>query len=68
MNIDANGLALEGYCPVAYFFGPPKVGSKDFESVYQGATYRFVSQEAKDMFDADVQFAKTTSESPSSSR
>ena len=53
MNSDSTGLALEGYCPVAYFFGPPKIGVNEHSSSYQGATYRFVSKEAKEMFDAD---------------
>jgi hypothetical protein len=53
MNIDSNNLALEGYCPVAYFFGPPKLGLENLTSTFQGATYRFVSEQAKSMFDAD---------------
>ena len=53
MNVDSTGLALEGNCPVAYFFGPPKKGQEEFSSVYQGVTYRFANGQAKGMFDAE---------------
>lgn len=47
-------VAVSGYDPVAYFtVGEPTKGSADFESTYQGATYRFASAENKATFDAN---------------
>lgn len=44
VNIDANGVALHGYDPVAYFtMGAPTAGRAEFTAVHAGATYRFVS-------------------------
>jgi YHS domain-containing protein len=51
VNIDKNGLALQGYDPVAYFIdGKPVKGSPEFTATYKGATYQFVSAEHRDMF------------------
>jgi len=47
-------LAVGGYDPVAYFAdGRPVAGSADFESEYDGATWRFASAAHKAAFDAD---------------
>lgn len=47
-------LAVSGYDPVAYFReGKPVEGSSDFETEYDGATWRFASQENLDAFVAD---------------
>jgi YHS domain-containing protein len=51
-----NGLAIKGYDPVAYFTtGKPERGTADFTASYQGATYRFVSTENRNLFVATPQ-------------
>lgn len=48
------GLALEGYDPVAYFTdNKPTKGSAKFSSEYDGASYRFASAEHKTLFDTN---------------
>jgi YHS domain-containing protein len=52
VNIDKNGLALQGYDPVAYFTdGEPVKGSPQFTATYKGATYQFASAEHKQLFE-----------------
>jgi len=52
VNIDRNGVALQGFDPVAYFTdGRPVKGSEDFRSAHLGATYYFASQAHKDLFE-----------------
>ena len=54
VNVDASGLALRGYDPVAYFtVGRPTVGSPDFTATHEGATYRFASAGNLATFRAD---------------
>lgn len=54
INLDAAGLALKGYDPVAYFdAGTPTPGSADFTAEHDGATYRFATAENRDAFMAD---------------
>jgi YHS domain-containing protein len=49
-----SSLAVGGYDPVAYFTeGKPVEGSSDFETSYNGATWRFASAEHKAAFEAD---------------
>lgn len=49
-----SNLAVQGYDPVAYFtVGEPVKGDKDFSTAYQGAQFRFASQENLDAFLAD---------------
>ncbi len=51
INIDKNGLALQGYDPVAYFTdGKPVKGLPEFTAADKGATYQFASAEHRDMF------------------
>lgn len=53
INVDAQGVALRGYDPVAYFTaGQPTVGDAKFSVQHEGATYRFASAENKDKFAA----------------
>lgn len=53
-NLPSSGVAIEGYCPVAYFaVNKPVKGSPEFASTYGGATYHFVSADAKAAFDQD---------------
>lgn len=54
LNVDANGLALKGYDPVAYFnASAPAQGQSQFSAKHQGATYWFVSAANRDAFVAD---------------
>ena len=51
-NIPANGLALDGYCPVAYHaVGKPVKGKREFASKYNDVWYFFVNSDAKSVFD-----------------
>lgn len=46
-----NGLAIQGYDPVAYFTQNKAIeGNKQFSANFEGATYRFVSAANKDLF------------------
>lgn len=50
-NVDANGVGLHGYDPVAYFtVGEPTVGLEKFEATYDGVRYRFSSAENRAAF------------------
>ena len=52
-NLDASGLALQGYDPVAYFTDQrPVRGKADFTARHEGATYRFSSAANRDAFAA----------------
>ncbi len=51
-NLPSSGVALEGYCPVAYFVaGKPVRGSADFAVVHDDVTYYFVNADAKRLFE-----------------
>jgi YHS domain-containing protein len=46
VNVDADGVALKGYDPVAYFtMGRPVKGLTEFQQEWHGAKWRFSSQE-----------------------
>jgi YHS domain-containing protein len=52
LNVDANGVILKGYDPVAYFKqGKAVKGKPSIRSTYNGAIYLFASQADKDDFD-----------------
>ncbi|MGE3108056.1 MAG: YHS domain-containing (seleno)protein [Phycisphaerales bacterium] len=54
VNIDRDGVALEGHDPVAYFTdGKAIKGDPALASTYRGATYHFASAAHKQMFDAN---------------
>ena len=55
----SNGIAIQGYDPVAYFTESKAVkGSAEFTSDWEGAPVQFARAEHKAMFDADpVKFA-----------
>ena len=54
VNLDRDGLALQGYDPVAYFEdGKPVRGDAMFEAVYDGARYHFASKEHREKFEND---------------
>jgi YHS domain-containing protein len=53
-NLNAQGVLVDGYDVVAYFTdGAPRMGSAEFASTHDGATYWFATQEHKALFDAD---------------
>ncbi|HNO79360.1 MAG TPA: YHS domain-containing (seleno)protein [Phycisphaerae bacterium] len=55
-NLPSTGIALEGYCPVAYFaVNKPVKGKAEFASTYDGVTYHFVSNDAKMLFEKEPQ-------------
>jgi YHS domain-containing protein len=57
-NLSGESIGISGYDPVAYFpegGGKPIKGSIKISSQYEGVTYRFVSQQHKDIFDASPQ-------------
>src|SRR5882672_11086140 len=52
LNLNKDGVILDGYDPVAFFTdNKPVLGSESFQSSYDGASYRFASTEHKAMFD-----------------
>ncbi|GAB4531394.1 MAG: hypothetical protein OHK0046_52210 [Anaerolineae bacterium] len=50
--VNENGVAINGYDPVAYFEGSPQAGRADITSAYNGATYYFTSEDHKARFEA----------------
>jgi YHS domain-containing protein len=54
VNVDRNGLALQGYDTVAYFTdGKPVMGDANITATFDGATYRFASAEHKASFERE---------------
>jgi len=54
VNVDPNGIALQGYDPVAYFTdGGPVKGTQELSASYNGATYYFASAEHKAQFEKE---------------
>ncbi len=54
VNVDQNGVALQGYDPVTYFTdGRPAKGSQEFAASYNGAIYYFASAEHKAQFEKE---------------
>lgn len=54
VNVDKNGVGLQGYDPVAYFTqNRPVQGNPQIQSTYNGVKYYFASQEDKKTFDAN---------------
>lgn len=53
-NLPSSGLAIEGYCPVAYFAVDKAVrGKPEYAATHNGVTYYFVSADAKKVFEAN---------------
>jgi YHS domain-containing protein len=51
INVDAQGLALHGYDPVAYFKdGKPTRGVEQLSASYRGARYLFASESDRKLF------------------
>ena len=54
LNLDKNGVAIQGYDPVAFFTqGKPVKGTPQFQSSFKGAEYYFASAEDKAAFDGN---------------
>lgn len=54
LNLQKDGLALQGFDPVAYFTqNKPVKGKAEFKSTYRGALYYFASAEDKALFDKE---------------
>ena len=54
LNLDKNGLALQGFDPVAFFTqNKPVKGKPEFKSTYNSANYYFASGENKALFDKE---------------
>lgn len=54
INLDKQGIALQGHDPVAFFTEKkPVKGDPKFQSTYKGGQYYFASAENKAAFDAD---------------
>lgn len=54
LNVDAQGLALEGYDPTSYFLdGKPRKGDSRLSRRFQGATYYFVDSDHKNAFERE---------------
>ena len=53
-NLSKEGLALQGYDPVAFFTEQkPVLGKEEFHSGFHDATYRFASAEHQAIFEKD---------------
>ena len=53
-NLDRNGIAIQGYDPVAFFTdNRPVKGNSQFQSEYRGSKYYFASAEHKSAFDKE---------------
>ncbi len=54
LNLDNNGLAIQGYDPVAFFAdSKPVKGRPEFATHHNGALYYFASKEHRYLFKAD---------------
>jgi YHS domain-containing protein len=54
LNLDAKGVAIAGYYPVAFFsVEAPVQGKAEFSSEFRGARYWFHSAKSKAQFDAE---------------
>lgn len=50
-NLEKAGLAIQGYDPVAYFTShKAREGKKEITTMYNGTTYRFISQQNREEF------------------
>lgn len=54
LNLDRNGVAIQGYDPVAFFTdSKPVLGNPEIRSTHGGAVYWFTSVDHKAMFEAN---------------
>ncbi|WP_422371181.1 YHS domain-containing (seleno)protein [Hoeflea sp.] len=53
VNVSGSGVAIEGHDPVAYFtMNKPVPGNPAITATYEGAVYRFSSEENRKLFEA----------------
>ena len=52
INVNEQGVAIQGYDPISYFANNPVVGNPQITSSYRGAIYYFSSEENKAQFEA----------------
>jgi YHS domain-containing protein len=53
VNVDVEGLAIKGYDTVAYFtVGKPVKGNKKYEVTWNGAKWRFSTEDNAELFRA----------------
>jgi len=50
LNLDKQGVAMEGYDPVSYFNGKPTAGQSGYFYQFEGARYYFSSSENLEIF------------------
>ena len=56
LNMDATGVMIRGYDPVAYFTeARPTPGHPDFSAEYEGAKFLFANADNRDKFKANPQ-------------
>lgn len=56
INVDAQGLALQGHDPVAFFeAGKPTPGQANLTATHEGATYRFANDRNRQAFQQSPQ-------------
>jgi len=54
LNLNKDGVILDGYDPVAFFTdNKPVLGTTAFQSTYRGAIYHFASADHKALFDKE---------------
>ncbi len=53
LNLDGNGVALQGYDPVSYHDQGPVIGKSELSTTHDGAVYHFSSSENLERFSAD---------------
>jgi YHS domain-containing protein len=54
LNLDKEGVAIQGYDPVAFFtVKAPVKGNPEFSAEHDGAIYRFHSAKNRDLFKAE---------------
>lgn len=50
LNLNEQGVALQGYDPVSYFAGQPAAGNAEITATHAGATYYFTTEDNKVKF------------------
>lgn len=53
LNLNEQGVAINGYDPVSYFSDRPVPGDPEISATYGGATYYFATAENKVQFEAN---------------
>lgn len=54
INVDKQGIGIQGHDPVAYFtVGQPTMGKTEFQAAHDGVVYRFASAANRDAFVAN---------------